>query len=77
MDVRPAMMYGSNDNKTGGRADGGRAEDVKIFVTKVDRIRNEYARGTVHFQQFGDNSLVIINLCLFTPNWSLQMAAPP
>ena len=47
---------GGTDEKTGGGAGGGRVENVKISlgVTRMDKIRNEYIRGTAQVGRFGD-----------------------
>ena len=58
--VRPAMLYGL---KTVALRKGQEAEmeiaELKMLrfslgVTRMDRIRNEYIRGTVHVRCFGD-----------------------
>ena len=44
------------DQETRSRARGGRVEDVKIFfgVTRMDKIKNEFIRGTAKVRQLGD-----------------------
>ena len=44
--------------KTGGGDGGGRVEDVAIFIrsARMDKIRNEYIRGTAQVGKFGEKT---------------------
>ena len=52
--------YSGTEEKTGGGDGGGRVEDVVIFirigVTRMDKIRNEYIRGTAQVGKFGEKT---------------------
>ena len=49
---------GGTDEKTGGGDGGGRVEDVTISlgVTRMDKVRNEYIRGTAQVGRFGEKT---------------------
>ena len=50
---------GGTGEKTGGRDGGGRVEDVTILIkmTIMDKMRNEYIRGTAQVGRFGEKTL--------------------